>query len=175
MLASARFPPPGLSPPWREGATATATADRPLAHNCATRTAWPSTLQATFISRIATLVRKVSPDGFITTVAATSGELSFPAGLAVDPSGNLYIADVWNHRIRKVSPDGTITTVAGTGARGDSGDGGPAVNAQLYTPVAVAVDGSGNLYIGDLETDSTPQFNTPPPFARSLRTGSLPP
>ncbi|MBZ5580784.1 MAG: hypothetical protein LAQ30_01025 [Acidobacteriia bacterium] len=106
-------------------------------------------------------IRKVAPDGTISTFAgsgtagsggdggpAASAQLNAPAGLAVDASGNLYIADSGNHRIRKVS-GGAITTVAGTGAQGYGGDGGPAANAQLNTPQAVAVDDSGNLFIAD--------------------------
>ena len=69
--------------------------------------------------------------------------------MAVDASGNLYIADTQNSRIRKVRLDGTITTVAGTGQDGFSGDGGPATDAQLSSPEGVAVDASGNLYIAD--------------------------
>jgi sugar lactone lactonase YvrE len=108
-------------------------------------------------------VRKVSPDGVITTVAGTgisgysgdggpaaSAQLRGPAGLAVDASGNLYIADYLDNRIRKVSVDGTITTVAG---RGDFnpplGDGGPATSASLAGPLGVAVDSRGNIYIAD--------------------------
>jgi uncharacterized protein (TIGR03437 family) len=71
------------------------------------------------------------------------------SGLALDSAGNLYIADTGNQRIRKVAPNGIITTIAGTGSKGYSGDGGPAVNAQLYDPTGLAVDGSGNLYIAD--------------------------
>ena len=70
-------------------------------------------------------------------------------GVAVDGSGNLYIADYDNDRVRKVDASGTITTVAGTGTAGFSGDGGPATSAQLNAPYGVAVDGSGNLYIAD--------------------------
>jgi uncharacterized protein (TIGR03437 family) len=105
-------------------------------------------------------VRKISGNT-ITTVAgsgtagfggdtgsATSAQLNVPIGLALDAANNLYIADFSNNRIRKVS-SGTITTVAGNGLAGYSGDGGPALNAQLTTPAAVAVDSSGNLYIGD--------------------------
>ena len=69
--------------------------------------------------------------------------------MAVDGSGNLYIADSNNHRIRRVDADGTITTVAGTRAEGFSGDGGPATEAHLRNPYGVTQDGSGNLYIAD--------------------------
>jgi sugar lactone lactonase YvrE len=105
-------------------------------------------------------VRKVS-NGVITTVAgdgiqgfggdngpAGSAHLSNPAGIAVDASGALYIADVSNGRIRKVSI-GVITTVAGNGGFGFSGDSGPAAAAQLNLPNAVAVDAGGNLYVAD--------------------------
>ena len=105
-------------------------------------------------------IRRVDPSGKITTIAGTgvrrySGDgglaaaagLSDPIGVAVDGLGNLYIAS-WN-RIRRVDPSGTITTIAGIGERGYSGDGGPAVLAQLYDPRDVAVDGAGNIYIAD--------------------------
>ena len=77
---------------------------------------------------------------------ATSAELSGPNGLAVDGSGNVYIADSGNFRVRKVS-NGVITTVAGGGAT--LGDNGPAASAQLQLPLSVAVDTAGNLYIAD--------------------------
>ena len=114
-------------------------------------------------------IRKVSPTGIITTVAggsytgpglgdgglATSAQLTYPYGAAVDGSGNLYIADTYDRRIRRVSPSGIITTVAGNGAGGFygmggySGDGGPATSAELNGPEDVAADGSGNLYVVD--------------------------
>jgi uncharacterized protein (TIGR03437 family) len=73
-----------------------------------------------------------------------------PQSVAVDSTGNLYIADA-QARVRKVSPTGgIITTVAGTGTPGYSGDGGPAANAQLFQPYGVAVDGNGNLYLADI-------------------------
>jgi sugar lactone lactonase YvrE len=80
---------------------------------------------------------------------ATSAALNFPAGLALDGSGNLFIADTYNNRIRKVTPDGMISTVAGVGEEGFSGDGGPAISAHLAYPYGLAVDGAGNLYIAD--------------------------
>ena len=107
-------------------------------------------------------IRKVDSSGNISTVAgtgtsgfsgdgaaATAAQLNWPRGVAPDGSGNLYIADTFNHRIRKVNSSGIITTVAGTGTRGFSGDGGAAGAAQLNRPYGVAVDGSGNLYIAD--------------------------
>jgi hypothetical protein len=80
---------------------------------------------------------------------AGGAELAFPQGMTVDTSGNLYIADTNNSIVRKVAADGTISTFAGVpGAYGNSGDGGPAVNAQFYGPDAVAWY-NGNLYIAD--------------------------
>ena len=108
-------------------------------------------------------IRKVDSTGTITTVAgtgedrfggdggpATAARLREPRGVAVDGAGNLYIADTRNHRIRKVDTSGVITTIAGTGEYGFNGDGGPAIDAQLYSPYDVTVDGAGNLYIADL-------------------------
>lgn len=81
---------------------------------------------------------------------ATAAELSFPAGIAVAPSGDLFIADFGNRRIREVDHvTGIITTVAGNGAYGFSGDDGPATSAELAGPGGVAVDSSGNLFIAD--------------------------
>jgi trimeric autotransporter adhesin len=100
--------------------------------------------------------------GVYTTVAGTGSPtfggddgpgpqaaLNAPMGLAVDASGNVYIADTLNGRIRKLTPAGTITTIAGTGALYFSGDQGPATQAALYFPRGVAVDRSGNIYIAD--------------------------
>jgi sugar lactone lactonase YvrE len=80
---------------------------------------------------------------------ATSAQLSEPVSVAVDAAGNLFVADAGNNRIRKVTPDGAISTVAGNGARGFSGDGGPATSAQLSEPVSVAADAADNLFIAD--------------------------
>jgi len=80
--------------------------------------------------------------------SATSAELQLPSGLAVDSSGNLFVADTYNHAVRKVS-GGNITAVAGTGAIGYSGDGAAATSALLSYPGGVAFDNSGLLYIAD--------------------------
>jgi sugar lactone lactonase YvrE len=110
-------------------------------------------------------IRKVAAaTGIITTVtgngvfgfagdggAATSASLYFPTGVALDASGNLYIADPRTQRIRKVdAASGIITTVAGNGVLGFAGDGGPATSANLASPSGVALDASGNLYIADI-------------------------
>ena len=108
-------------------------------------------------------IRMVSSAGIITTIAgtgtrgisgdggaATSAQLCEPFGVAVDISGNVYVADYWNHKIRMVSSTGIITTFAGTGTAGSSGDGGAATSARLYYPFGVAADGNGQLvYIAD--------------------------
>ena len=112
-------------------------------------------------------IRRVDSTGTITTIAGTGerrfggdggpairAQLDAPSGVAVDGAGNLYIADVGNHRIRKVDSTGTITTFAGTGERGFGGPGGPAVQAQLDAPSGVAVDEAGNLYIADHNNNS---------------------
>ncbi len=110
----------------------------------------------------ASVIRKVNPAGTITTFAgdgvpdfggdggpATSAQLNFPQGVAVDGQGNVFIADTINSRIRKVAPNGTITTVAGTGDFDFYGDGGPATDAALMAPEGIAADGQGNLLIAD--------------------------
>ena len=84
---------------------------------------------------------------------ATSASL-YPFGISVDASGNLYIADTYNHRIRLITKStGIITTVAGNGTRGYGGDGGLAIAAPLNDPRGVAVDASGNIYIADIDPD----------------------
>ncbi len=107
-------------------------------------------------------VRKVSSNGVITTVAgngiagysgdggpATTAQLFGPTGVAVDASGNVYIADSVNNRIREVFQNGSITTVAGNGTYDYNGDGGLATSVGLDGPNGVALDAVGNLFIGD--------------------------
>ncbi|HTM47440.1 MAG TPA: NHL repeat-containing protein, partial [Bryobacteraceae bacterium] len=82
--------------------------------------------------------------------AAVNAQLSDAQCLAVDRSGNVYIADPDNHRVRRVNPQGIIQTVAGQGYPGFSGDGGPASQARLNAPYGLATDAAGALYIADL-------------------------
>ncbi len=106
-------------------------------------------------------IRKVNTAGIISTYAgtgipgfsgdrgpATSATLNFPAGIAIDAHGNMYVADEGNNVVRRIASDGTINTVAGNGNAGYAGDNGPATSAQL-SPTAVAVDQAGNLYVAD--------------------------
>jgi uncharacterized protein (TIGR03437 family) len=107
-------------------------------------------------------VRKVAPSGIITTVAgngvfafkgdggpATQASIGEAFGIAVDPSGNLFIADWYNNRVRMVSGGGMMSTVAGDGIQGFSGDGGPAISASMWGPGGVAVDAFGNVFVLD--------------------------
>jgi RHS repeat-associated protein len=116
-------------------------------------------------------VRKVTPNGIISTVAGSvTGQscgtvttnacgdggpavlalLNDPQGLGLATDGTLYIADRSNNRIRKIDASGIITTVAGTGVFGYSGDGGPATQARLNQPYGVSVAPDGSIYIADM-------------------------
>ncbi len=107
-------------------------------------------------------VRRVGPDGIIKTIAgdgrtgvsgdggqATQAAVGAPSAVAVDAAGNLYVSQQAFQVVRRVTPDGIITTIAGTGTAGFSGDGGPATQAQIRTPVGIASDSAGNLYIAE--------------------------
>lgn len=111
-------------------------------------------------------IREVNTAGIIFTVAgngktgyvgdggpATNAELNNPGGIAIDKSGNVYIADADNDVVRMVNTQGNINTFAGTGTSGFSGDGSAATSAKLSAPNAVAVDGLGNVYISDAGND----------------------
>jgi hypothetical protein len=104
-------------------------------------------------------VFRLDPSGVVTRIAgnsrsgyggdggpSTDAQLSVPIGLALDSSGNLFIADSGNYRVRRISPDGIIVTVAGNGSPGYSGEGGPAVSAAIYA-TALSIDNAGNLFI----------------------------
>jgi hypothetical protein len=82
-------------------------------------------------------------------IQATQADLNAPYGLALDSTGNLYIADSLNNRVRKVNTSGVISTTAGAGTCGFSGDGGPATSAKLCVPMGLALDTKGNFYLGD--------------------------
>ena len=118
------------------------------------------------------VVRKVAANGTITTLAgntsagfggdggaAASAQLNAPQGLAVDSAGNVYIADTANSRVRKVS-GGNISTVAGNGTVGYGGDGSSATAALLNSPVGLALDSAGNLYIADSNNSAVRKVTT---------------
>ena len=107
-------------------------------------------------------IRKINGDGTITTYAgtgqrgyagdsgsATEAQLAYPAGVAVDAAGNVYVADSWNHRVRRIDSAGTITTYAGSGTLGFWGDGAAAARSGLAYPSGVAADAAGNVYVAD--------------------------
>ena len=132
-------------------------------------------------------VRKVDTAGVISTVAgdgtygfggdggaATAAQLQDPYDVVLDGAGNLYIADRSDRRIRKVDTAGVISTVAGDGTSGFSGDGGAAMAAQLSSPSGVALDGAGNLYIGDQDNQRIRKIATVPGFSAGiLSTGMI--
>ena len=138
-------------------------------------------------------VRKVALDGTISTVAgngtkvadnfsvgvasALSVSLNQPTGLALDNSGNLYIADTYNNLIRVVSADGMIRTIAGNGPGGNSSTGPIAVSAGLNKPAALATNGDGVLYFADTGNARICQVDTivgsSPPSATPVAGGPL--
>ncbi len=108
-------------------------------------------------------IRMIDPSGTINSIAGTGGQGYFgdgglavsavlfnPIDMAVDLSGNVYIADYVNNRIRKIDVSGTISTYAGIGIAGFSGDNGPATAANIYEPSGIVVDAGGNVYFSDL-------------------------
>lgn len=112
---------------------------------CLFVTAWPALSQSKIDTFAGNGSQSFSGDGGPAAIAG----LNHPRGLAVDSGGSVYIADVDNLRIRRISPNGMISTVAGNGLAGNSGDGGPAINASLSNLTSLALDAAGNLYIAD--------------------------
>ena len=110
-------------------------------------------------------IRKITPAGVVTTLAGLAGvqgradgtnstaRFTAPAGVAVDSSGNVYVADYGNNAIRKITPAGVVTTLAGmAGTHGSANGTGSA--ARFYHPSGVALDDSGNIYVGDTDNDT---------------------
>jgi sugar lactone lactonase YvrE len=113
-------------------------------------------------------IRKITPSGNVTTFAGSgtagfadgsgvSANFSAPGGLAIDQSGNLYVADTGNHRIRKISSSGVVTTFAGSGSLGSLDATGTA--ASFNQPLGLAIDNFGNLYVGDWNSNKVRQIN----------------
>ena len=130
-------------------------------------------------------IRKVSSSGIITTVAgngtqgyagdgeqATSAELQYPSGIAIDFADNLYIADLGNNRIRKIASNGIMSTIAGNGVQGYSGDGGSAPNAELNRPNSLSVDSSGNVFVADTHNNVI-RLLTPAPAIPQIDAGGV--
>jgi sugar lactone lactonase YvrE len=102
-------------------------------------------------------IRKVSPTGVVTTVAGSTrgyadgtgsgAQFNFPYGVTVDDTGNVYVADSFNHRIRKVSPIGVVTTVAGSTAGYADGTG---LEARFNQPSGIMIDASGIAWVADM-------------------------
>jgi glucose/arabinose dehydrogenase/alpha-tubulin suppressor-like RCC1 family protein/sugar lactone lactonase YvrE len=123
-------------------------------------------------------------DSIVTTLAGdgiagfrdasgTSAQFSFPQGIAIDPSGNLLVADTGNHRIRKITPGGVVTTLAGSGVPG--AQDGPAASARFSSPIGICLDRAGNIYTTDSGSDSIRKLDssgyvtTLPPAGFNLR------
>ena len=116
-------------------------------------------------------IRKVTPDGIIMTIVgsgahgsagdggpALEAELWEPRTLALGPNGEIYFTEPRINRVRKVDANGIISLVAGTTVQGFAGDGGPAVDAQLFTPRGIDVDAAGVVYIADSQNDRVRQI-----------------
>ncbi|MEI6715941.1 MAG: immunoglobulin domain-containing protein [Verrucomicrobiota bacterium] len=104
-------------------------------------------------------IRKITSDGVVSTLAgseypgssdgpSSTASFSEPTGVAVDGLGNVYVADPGNNKIRKITSSGMVSTLAGSGTEGS--DDGPSSTASFSRPANVAVDGLGNVYVGDL-------------------------
>lgn len=121
-------------------------------------------------------IRKVNAQGIITTIAgngtpgfsgdgglAVLSELSNPAGIGIDNKGNIYITDGFNSRIREINTNGFISTIAGNGIAGYTGIGDSATLAELYNPVSIMADTSGNLYFANEFNNYVQKLSLLPP------------
>lgn len=130
-------------------------------------------------------IRKINTSGIIITVAgdgiggfsgdggsAIAAHIYFPAGMALDFWGNLYICDHLNSRIRVVNTSGIINTFAGTGISGFSGDGGPPTSAKLNNPTYIFIDNYNNSYICDYHNSRIRKI-APPNSAPTFINGNI--
>ena len=128
-------------------------------------------------------VRRILTNGTVQTVAgggfgnagdggpAAAAELKYPYGLAADRLGNIYVADLLNHRVRVIGSDGTMFTAAGTGSPGFNGDGQPGPYTSLDMPAELAATPSGSIYIADLRNFRIRELvNSSSPTAPTLLT-----
>ncbi len=127
-----------------------------------------------FCDFVSNVVRKVNASGIISTIAgtgvagysgdggpATAAKLLGPCAVLPDVHGNIYICDADNHRVRLINPFGIISTIAGTGTAGFSGDGGPAIMAELFRPNDMIFDSLGDLYFCDIENHRVRKISNP--------------
>ena len=127
-------------------------------------------------------IRKVTPAGVVSTIAGGSGQpgtadgngasarFNSPAGIAIDASGNLYVADTGNSTIRRISITGDVSTFAGVGSEVGSVDGTGAA-ARFDAPRALAIDGSGNIYVADSSANSIRRITTPGAVVTTFASG----
>lgn len=143
----------GAAPPTPAAATQTAIGDPPRVATDGAGNIYFGGLHSVFkVDSSGTLVR-IAGNGQLGYTgdggAATAAQLNYPAGIAVDSAGNIYVADRGANVVRAISPSLIITTVAGTGTAGFQGDGGTATQARLNGPLGLTLDSAGNLYIAD--------------------------
>ena len=149
------------------GPATNATVDRPIEVAC------DATGNVYVADMFGNRIRKIDVLGIVTRIAgtgvagaaglggpATSAQLNQPYGLAVNSRGEVHIADYVNHRVVKIDTNGALVLVAGTGVAGFSGDGGPATLAQFNNPAELAIDGSDNLYVSDLQNHCVRKITT---------------
>lgn len=130
-------------------------------------------------------IRKVDTSGTITTIAgngqccgtgdngpASSARIGFPYGIAVDATGNLYVAEFFGHRIRRIAANGTITTIAGNGESGFRGDGGLANVARLLLPGSITLASDGSLYFTDIGNHRVRKLSPLVPAGLSIAGGN---
>lgn len=122
-------------------------------------------------------IRKVAPDGVISTVAGHTPEtrLLAPRNVAVDGPGRVFVADFNGHRVYRLSPVTGLIPVAGSGRPGFAGDNGPAAAALLNSPAGLAIDPAGNLYIGDTGNKAVRRVDAVTGVISSIPEGQMPP